>query len=134
MSAGYQNMQFIMVFPMENSTAANLTESAESAEYSTPASAVPPTKSLLKFKNNLIVIEESADQPLDFISEGCTMVFDQCARLTYVLCHPFNTIQRPFLKASILSTIYDAPCDKCEVSVLFKVEKNCVTKNPFFTD
>lgn len=45
-------------------------------------------------------------------------VFDACGRFAYLIYAPWSSIQRPYIKASILSTMYDAPCGQCEVSVL----------------
>lgn len=42
-------------------------------------------------------------------------VFDQCGRFTYIIYAPWSSIQRPYVKAAILSTIYDEPCGQCEV-------------------
>lgn len=43
-------------------------------------------------------------------------IFDQCGRLTYIINFPWSQFNRPYVKASILSTIFDAPCGNCNVS------------------
>lgn len=48
-------------------------------------------------------------------------VFDACGRFAYLIYSPWSSIQRPYIKASILSTMYDAPCGQCEVSAILRM-------------
>lgn len=44
-------------------------------------------------------------------------IFDNCGRIVYVIHYPYSSIQKPFVKAAVLSTIYDAPCGYCPTNV-----------------
>ena len=62
--------------------------------------------------------------PFDLFDLRSAYVFDNCGRLAYVIYHPWSAIQRPYVKASILSTMYDQPCGLCDVSAFFIVSSH----------
>lgn len=104
--AGYKNIQFIIINANLNHQH-NHTQTHSNETAST------------QIANNITIVNSSSDSVLyskfDLLS---AYVFDQCERLTYIIYSPWSSIQRPYVKASILSTIYDAPCGDCDVSVL----------------
>lgn len=107
-SAGYMNIQFAFVYPL-----------AEQRKRSNgSAGAVPQTLLSASVQHNLIVISDpSQSTDLQKLISGATYVIDPCGRLAYIIYFPWSSIQNPFVKAAILSTVYDAPCGPCHVSL-----------------
>lgn len=106
-SAGYMNIQFAFVYPL-----------AEQRKRSNgSADGVPQTLLSASVQQNLIVIsDQSQSTDLQKLIAGATYVIDPCGRLAYIIYFPWSSIQNPFVKAAILSTVYDAPCGPCHVS------------------
>lgn len=66
--------------------------------------------------DDLDIIHETEDaQHVLGMGNNQAYIFDQCRRLTYIIVPPWSHIQFPYVKAAILSSIYDAPCGECEV-------------------
>lgn len=107
-SAGYMNIQFAFVYPL-----------AEQRKRSNGSvDGVPQTLLSASVQHNLIVISDpSQSTDLQKLISGATYVIDPCGRLAYIIYFPWSSIQNPFVKAAILSTIYDAPCGPCHVSL-----------------
>ena len=53
------------------------------------------------------------------MKEFQVFVLDKCSRISYIIEPPWSLIQYSYVKAGILSTIYDLPCGECNVSSLF---------------
>lgn len=70
---------------------------------------------LLMMDDTLNVIKETKDsKPLFGMTDNQAYVLDHCGRLTYIIVPPWSHIQFPYIKAAILSTIYDFPCGHCD--------------------
>lgn len=111
-SAGYMNIQFAFVYPL-----------AEQRKRSNgSADAVPQSLLSASVQHKLIVISDpSQSTDLQKLISGATYVIDPCGRLAYIIYFPWSSIQNPFVKAAILSTVYDAPCGPCHVSVTLQL-------------
>lgn len=69
---------------------------------------------LLMMDDTLNVIKETEEtKPLFGMTDNQAYVLDNCGRLTYIIVPPWSHIQFPYIKAAILSTIYDLPCGHC---------------------
>lgn len=117
--AGYKHIHFIIISTKSNSTQedsniVNKTKIRKS--YRT----MNISDNLRNMASNVTVINiDSSDSENEYYRDfnvGSAYVFDQCSRLAYIIYYPWSSIQRPYVKASILSTIYDAPCGECDVS------------------
>ncbi|XP_055716773.1 selenoprotein P-like [Phlebotomus papatasi] len=62
------------------------------------------------------IIHQSQHESLESMGKNQVYVIDHCSRLVYIIVPPWSFIQYPYVKASILSTIYDAPCGSCNIS------------------
>lgn len=70
---------------------------------------------LLMMDDTLNVIKETPEtKPLFGMTDNQAYVLDNCGRLTYIIVPPWSHIQFPYIKAAILSTIYDLPCGHCD--------------------
>lgn len=58
----------------------------------------------------VIVVDEAAHTPLNDFHLKAAYVFDNCGRLVYIIYDPWSSVQKPFVKAAILSSYFDAPC------------------------
>lgn len=47
-------------------------------------------------------------------------IFDDCGRIVYIIHYPYSSVQKPFVKAAVLSTIYDRPCGRCSSIVSWR--------------
>lgn len=116
-SAGYMNIQFAFVYP--------LAEQRKRSNGSTDS--VPQTLLSASVQQNLIVITDpSQSTDLQKLIAGATYVIDPCGRLVYIIYFPWSSIQNPFVKAAILSTVYDSPCGPCHVSLRTRKTKFCL--------
>lgn len=120
-SAGYSNIHFIIISAHSNNSAhqhdpvvvnkLKIRKSNRTGNIS---------ENLKNMASNVTVLNVDSDSENDLYDEfqmGSAYVFDQCTRLAYIIYYPWSSIQRPYVKASILSTIYDAPCGECDVSL-----------------
>lgn len=70
---------------------------------------------LLMMDDTLDVIKETEDsKPIFGMTDNQAYVLDPCGRLTYIIVPPWSHCQYPYVKAAILSTIYDFPCGHCD--------------------
>lgn len=69
---------------------------------------------LLKDDRIDIIKETKENQPFLKMGANQAFILDECSRLTYVIVPPWSHIQFPYIKAAILSTIYDYLCGECE--------------------
>lgn len=51
------------------------------------------------------------------LEDRSVYIYDSCGRQVYVIHYPFSSVQKPFVKAAVLSTIYDQPCGLCPTNV-----------------
>lgn len=59
---------------------------------------------------DVIVMDNLNNSQISNLEDRATYVFDSCGRVSYVIHYPYSSVQKPFVKAAILSTIFDAPC------------------------
>lgn len=52
------------------------------------------------------------------LEDRSVYIFDSCGRNVYVIHYPFSSVQKPFVKAAVLSTIYDQPCGSCPTNIV----------------
>ncbi|GAB0097499.1 uncharacterized protein DMENIID0001_131380 [Sergentomyia squamirostris] len=62
------------------------------------------------------IIHQSSHENLENMGKNQVYVIDHCSRLVYIIVPPWSFVQYPYVKASILSTIYDAPCGSCNLA------------------
>lgn len=93
-SAGFKNIQFIII------------------NYGAGGSANQINSTVI---NNITIINGENDHRFAQFDLHSAYIYDHCERLAYIIYGPWSSIQRPYVKASILSTIYDAPCGECDV-------------------
>ncbi|XP_059619637.1 selenoprotein P-like [Phlebotomus argentipes] len=65
---------------------------------------------------NIPIVHQSQHESLQNMGKNQVYVIDHCSRLVYIIVPPWSFVQYPYVKASILSTIYDAPCGSCNIS------------------
>lgn len=62
------------------------------------------------------LIKEVADRwPVLGMGNNQAYIIDECGRLTYIIVPPWSHAQFPYVKAAVLSTLFDVPCGDCEV-------------------
>ncbi|XP_037044500.1 uncharacterized protein LOC119080318 isoform X2 [Bradysia coprophila] len=113
--AGYNNIHFIIISTHSNSTHQDEPIVVNKSRKSNRTMNI--SDNLKNVASNVTVLNVDADSDDELYSDfqvGSAYVFDQCARLAYIIYYPWSSIQRPYVKASILSTVYDAPCGECE--------------------
>lgn len=66
---------------------------------------------------SVVIIDQDAVTPFNQFDLRSAYIFDNCGRLVYIIYHPWSSVQRPYVKASILSTFFDAPCGECAEDV-----------------
>lgn len=68
-------------------------------------------------KHLMQVTEETFDEfGFEFyLDDHNVYLIDNCQRLNFIIVHPWSSIEYPYVKAAILSTIYDSPCGYCGV-------------------
>lgn len=117
--AGYKHIHFIIVSSQTNNTQDdNIITKKLKIRKSNRTMNI--SENLKNMASNVTVLNGDADSENEYFRDfifGSAYVFDQCSRLTYIIYYPWSSIQRPYVKASILSTIYDAPCGECNVSL-----------------
>lgn len=74
---------------------------------------------VLRVSGNLKVIVSNSTQNNQFsmLEDRSVYVFDNCGRIVYVIHYPYSSVQKPFVKAAVLSTLYDRPCGYCSSNV-----------------
>ena len=126
---GFRNIQFIIASPSDLETPGqlnvdNINQSNNDthnifSNYSKPNETVQQklnvTYRTMNKYNATLIIGSTSDSFSEF-DELSANVFDQCGRLAYTIYHPWSSLQRPYIKGAILSTIYDEPCGECNVS------------------
>lgn len=83
---------------------------------------------------DVIVLDHLNSSQISNLEDRATYVFDNCGRVSYVIHYPYSSVQKPFVKAAILSTIFDAPCgdSSCLTIVSYGQNINICRKNKTF--
>lgn len=129
-NGGFLNTQFVVVYtengeasatssPIETTTttASETNTTSENLQFARtdPIERIPTVYNVTVLKENLLEADNPIRSPFEGFETHACYVFDTCGRLAYIIYYPWSNIQRPFVKASILSTNFDHPCGKCEV-------------------
>ncbi len=121
-SAGYRNIHFIILSEQSNNNTQDDARTVNKLKIRKSNRTMNISENLKNMASNITVLDADADSDNEYFRDfnlGSAYVFDQCARLAYIIYYPWSSIQRPYVKASILSTIYDAPCGECDVSQMW---------------
>lgn len=68
-------------------------------------------------KMEVIALNNTKTSQYAQLEDRSVYIFDNCGRIVYVIHYPYSSVQKPFVKAAILSTIYDRPCGYCTLIV-----------------
>uniref|UniRef100_A0A1Q3FPN9 Putative conserved secreted protein n=1 Tax=Culex tarsalis TaxID=7177 RepID=A0A1Q3FPN9_CULTA len=60
-------------------------------------------------------LNENGTYSMYGLKEFQVYVLDRCSRIAYIIEPPWSLIQYSYVKAAVLSTLYDRPCGECEV-------------------
>ncbi|KAL7018583.1 hypothetical protein ACKWTF_010817 [Chironomus riparius] len=66
------------------------------------------------YPHDIVVIDEDEYPDLGFVIDLDDMhvyVVDQCGKLAYIIVPPWSSAQHPYVKAAVISTIIDLPCE-----------------------
>lgn len=117
--AGYKYIHFIIISAPSNNSTQEDPNTVNKLKIQKSNRTMNISENLKNMASNVTVLNADADSDNDYFRDfnvGSAYVFDQCSRLAYIIYYPWSSIQRPYVKASILSTIYDDPCGECDVS------------------
>lgn len=81
----------------------------EDYDDATNATALP---TLSTEKANVTVIYENED--LEHIPSGTVTILDACGLVVYTIHPPWSSVEYPYVKGAILSTMFDQPCGSCD--------------------
>lgn len=76
---------------------------------------------------DVVVVDTNESTQFTRFEDRSIYIFDSCGRIVYIIHFPYSTVLKPFVKAAVLSTIYDKPCGYCDLlvcNVMFVCEKN----------
>lgn len=65
----------------------------------------------------VITVNETYGSQFSVLEDRSVYIFDGCGRIVYVIHYPYSSVQKPFVKAAVLSAIYDQPCGYCSTIV-----------------
>lgn len=91
-NAGHKNIQFVIVTKNETN-AARIRKVSRQLE--------------------VVVLNNPPTSEYSLLEDRSVYIFDTCGRIVYEIHYPYSSVQKPFVKAAILSTIYDQPCGSC---------------------
>lgn len=60
-------------------------------------------------------LNENGTYAMYGLKEFQVYVLDRCSRIAYIIEPPWSLIQYSYVKAAVLSTLYDRPCGECDV-------------------
>lgn len=63
-------------------------------------------------KLDVVVLNDTKTSQYSVLEDRSVYIFDNCGRIVYIIHYPYSSVQKPFVKAAILSTIYDRPCSR----------------------
>lgn len=66
------------------------------------------------YSRQLDVITVNNNSQFAQLEDRSIYIFNDCGQIVFVIHYPFSSIQKPFVKAAILSAIYDEPCGECD--------------------
>lgn len=66
----------------------------------------------------VVIVNDTQSGQFSGLEDRSVYIFDSCGRNVYVIHYPYSSVQKPFVKAAVLSTIYDQPCGFCPTSIV----------------
>lgn len=96
---GYNKANFVIVLPVPTDV-----------ENEDDNNSTLPT--LSSDKANVTVIYETED--LEHLAMDSVTVIDSCGAVVYSIFTPWSSMQYPYVKAAILSAMFDQPCGTCD--------------------
>lgn len=103
-NAGHKNVKFLVVTNNENNA-----------------------QRIRIFSRQLDVVVVESTQFSRF-EDRSIYIFDNCGRIVYIIHFPYSTVLKPFVKAAVLSTIYDKPCGYCDQLVCMFCMQNTTNR------
>lgn len=76
----------------------------------------------------VIIVNTTETSQFAQLEDRSAYIFDNCGRIVYIIHYPYSSVQKPFVKAAILSTIYDQPCGYCASTVSQNISHNIAMK------
>lgn len=80
----------------------------------------------------VIVVNDTQNSQFSALEDRSAYIFDGCGRIVYVIHYPYSSVQKPFVKAAVLSTIYDQPCGYCPTIVSLQISCTKTKINEFY--
>lgn len=65
----------------------------------------------------VFVVKDQKNSQFAQLEDRSVYIFDACGQLAYIIHFPYSSVHKPFIKAAVLSVIYDEPCGYCESMV-----------------
>lgn len=96
-SRGFTNVNLVIIIPMPQQLSED--EYAE-FNYTLPS------------EKGVSVVYETED--LEHLAADSVTVLDSCGLVVYSIFQPWSSMQYPYVKAAILSAMFDQPCGACE--------------------
>lgn len=72
---------------------------------------------------DVILVKNTQINQFSMLEDRSIYILDDCGRIVYIIHFPYSSVQKPFVKAAVLSTIYDLPCGRCKAIVSAKIEQ-----------
>nr|XP_029716315.1 uncharacterized protein LOC115259675 [Aedes albopictus] len=107
---GYRNVQFIL--GAAPSRHPDETEFAEFEDFLDNVTSVAAGYNISVYPNPM---NENGTFAMFGLKEFQVYVVDRCSRIAYIIEPPWSLIQYSYVKAAVLSTMYDRPCGECDV-------------------
>ncbi|XP_001649580.2 uncharacterized protein LOC5565239 [Aedes aegypti] len=107
---GYRNVQFIL--GAAPSRHPDETEFTEFEDFLDNVTSVAAGYNISVYPNPL---NENGTFAMFGLKEFQVYVVDRCSRISYIIEPPWSLIQYSYVKAAVLSTMYDRPCGECDV-------------------
>lgn len=63
---------------------------------------------------DILFVSEMENEVLKVMQNNSVLVVDQCKNVVYAIYPPWTSLVFPYVKAAILSTLFDHPCGPCE--------------------
>lgn len=70
-------------------------------------------KRIRNYSRQLDVIIVNNSSQFAQLEDRSIYIFNDCGQIVFVIHYPYSSVQKPFVKAAILSGIYDVPCGAC---------------------
>lgn len=83
----------------------------------------------------VVTVNDTENGQFSELEDRSVYIFDSCGRNVYVIHYPYSSVQKPFVKAAVLSTIYDQPCGYCATAIVswnFDIKKKRKKKREYF--